>query len=122
METLLQGLVGLSCLFLVSLGTRTMFAPKSMLVILDIEPKGQAGFNTMRGFLGGLFIGSSLVLATGLFTGNTTFFLTVAMTMGVVVIGRWVGVAFDGFHKKVAFPLVAEMVMVSIFIIAYIKL
>ena len=122
MEILLKSLVGLSCLFLVGLGARTMFTPKLMLDILDIEPKGQAGFNTIRGFLGGLFIGSSIVLATGLFTGNTTFFMTVAMTMGVVVIGRWVGVALDGFHKKVAFPLVAEMVMVSIFIIAYIKL
>jgi hypothetical protein len=47
-----------------------MFAPKSIFDILDIEPMGQAGLNTIRGFLGGSFIGSSIVLATGLFTGN----------------------------------------------------
>ena len=122
MESVIQGLVGLSGLFLLALGTRTMFAPKAMFDILAIKPEGPPGLNTIRGFLGGLFIGSSIVLATGLYTGNTTFFLTVAMTMGVVVIGRWVGIALDGFHKKVAFPLVAEMVMVSIFIIAYINL
>ena len=122
METVLQGLVGLSCLFLVGLGARTMFAPKSMVEILAVEPEGPAGLNTIRGFLGGLFIGSSIVLATGLATGNTTFFLAVATVMGVVVVGRLVGIAVDGFDKKVVFPLVVELVMVTIFIVAYTQL
>ena len=122
METLLQGLVGLSCLFLIGLGARTMFTPMSVLKILAIEPKGSAGLNTIRGFLGGLFIGSSIVLATGLVTGNTTYFLAVAMTMSIVVIGRWLGIIVDGFDKKVVVPLVAEMVMVSVFILAYTQL
>ena len=122
MDAVLQGLVGLSCLFLATLGARTMFVPKSMFGILAVEPEGPAGLNTIRGFLGGLFIGSSIVLATGLVTGNTTFFLAVAMTMSVVVTGRCVGLAMDGFDKKVVFPLVAEIVMVAIFIVAYMNL
>jgi len=122
MDALLQGLVGLSCLFLVGLGAKTMFMPKSMFGILAVESDGAAGLNTIRGFLGGLFIGSSIVLFTGLATGNKTFFLAVAMVMGVVVIGRLVGIALDGFDKKVAFPLVAEMVMVTIFVTAYTQL
>ena len=122
METVLQGLVGLSCLFLVSLGARTMFAPKSMLEILAVQPEGPTGLNTIRGFLGGLMIGSSIVLATGLVTGNTTFFLAVATVMGVVVVGRLVGIAVDGFDKKVVFPLVAELVMVTIFVVAHSQL
>ena len=96
-ETVLQGLVGLSCLFL-------------------------AGLNTMRGFLGGLFVGSSIVLATGLATGNTTFFLAVATVMSAVVVGRLIGIAVDGFDKKVDFPLVLEVVMVTIFFVAYAQL
>lgn len=119
MEIVLQCLVGLSCLFLVGLGVRTMFAPKSMFEILAVEPEGPANVNTIRGFLGGLFIGSSIVLATGLATGNTTFFLAVATVMGVVVVGRLVGIAVDGFDNKVVFPLVAEMVMVTVFIVAH---
>ena len=118
MENLLQGLVGLSCLFLAGLGARAMFAPKSMIGILAVEPEGPAGLNTIRGFLGGLFIGSSIVLATGLVTGQTTFFQAVAMIMGVVVFGRLVGIAVDGFNNKVVIPLVAEMAMVAIFIVA----
>ena len=122
METLLQGLVGLSCLFLVGLGTRTMFAPKSMVEILAVQPEGPAGLNTIRGFLGGLFVGSSILLATGLATGNTTFFLAVATVMGVVVVGRLVGISADGFDKKVVFPLVAELFMVAVFIAAHTQL
>ena len=122
METVLQGLVGLSCLFLIGLGARTMFAPKSMVEILAVLPEGPTGLNTMRGFLGGLFIGSSIVLATGLATGNTTFLLAVATVMGVVVVGRLVGIAVDGFDKRVVFPLVAEIVMVTIFVVAHTQL
>ncbi|MHC4234037.1 MAG: DUF4345 family protein [Planctomycetota bacterium] len=122
MGTVLLGLVGLSCSFLVGLGALTMFAPKSMVGFLAVEPAGPAGLNTIRGFLGGLFLGSSVVLATGLATGNTTFFLAVATTMSVVVVGRFVGIAVDGFDKKVLFPLVLEMVMVAIFIVAYTQL
>ena len=73
----------------------------------------------MRGFLGGLFVGSAIVLATGLATGNATFFLAVATVMSVVVFGRFVGIAVDGFDKKVVFPLVAELVMVMIFVGAH---
>ena len=119
METVLRVLVGLSCLFLAGLGARTLFAPKSMLGILAVEPEGPAGLNTIRGFLGGLFVGSSIVLATGLATGNTTFFLAVATVMSVVVVGRFVGVAVDGFDKRVVIPLVAELFMVTVFFVAH---
>ena len=118
-EIVLRGLVGLSCLFLAGLGLRTMFMPKSMFTLLAIEPEGPAGLNTIRGFLGGLFIGSSIVLITGLVTGNKTFFLAVATTMSVVVIGRLVGIAIDGFNKKVLFPLIAEILMVTFFFVTY---
>ena len=118
MDSVIQGLVGLSCLFLVGLGVKTMFTPNSMLELLAIKPEGSAGLNTIRGFLGGLTAGSSIVLGVGLATGNTTFYLAVAMVMGTVIIGRLIGIAFDGFDKKVLFPLIAEIVMVTIFIVA----
>ena len=122
METVIQGLVGLSCLFLAGLGAKTMFTPYSMLEILAIKPEGSAGLNTIRGFLGGLTTGSAIVLAAGLVTGNTVFFLAVATVMGTVIIGRLIGIAFDGFDKKILFPLIAEILMVTIFIVAHTQL
>ncbi len=122
MEIVLQVLVGISCVFLVVLGAKTMFAPNSMVELIAIKPDGSVGLNTIRGFLGGLIIGSSIVLTAGLITGNTTFFLAVATVMGTVVFGRLVGIAIDGFDKKIVFPLVAEIFMVSIFIVAHTQL
>ncbi|MBT8180286.1 MAG: hypothetical protein KJO53_01725 [Eudoraea sp.] len=78
--------------------------------------------STLCEALGGLFIGSAIVLIAGLVTGNTTFFLAVATVMGTVVIGRLVGITFDGFDKKVVFPLIAEIFMVTTFIVAYTQL
>ncbi|MBT8294605.1 MAG: hypothetical protein KJN70_15165 [Eudoraea sp.] len=49
MEIVLQVLVGLSCLFLVGLGVKTMFTPNSMVELLAVKPEGSAGLNTMRG-------------------------------------------------------------------------
>ncbi|WP_108651171.1 DUF4345 family protein [Dongshaea marina] len=121
-DSILQGLVGLSCLFLIGLGAKTMFAPKSMFGILGIEAQGATGLNSIRGFLGGLYLGSSILLAAGLATGNTLFFLAVATTMGTAVIGRLVGIAMDGLDKKVIAPLIAEIVMVTIFITAHLQL
>ena len=74
-----------------------MFAPRSMVDLLAVGPEGPAGLNTIRGFLGGLFVGSSIVLAAGLATGNATFFLAVATVMSAVVVGRLMGIAVDGF-------------------------
>ncbi|WP_051303549.1 DUF4345 family protein [Psychromonas aquimarina] len=122
METVIQSLLGLSCLFLACLGIKTMFSPKSMVEILDIEIETAAGLNTVRGFLGGLFIGSSTLLAAGLITANTTFILSVAITMSAVVIGRCVGIVIDGYNKKVLFPLAAEIIMTAAFIAAYTQL
>lgn len=119
METTLQVLVGLSCLFLAGLGLRTMFTPHKMFGVFAVETETPAGLSTIRGFLGGLFFGSSAVLATGLVSGNTTFFLTIAITMTVVVVGRSVGLASDGFDKKAAALLVAEVAMAAIFFGAY---
>ena len=122
MDLVLQALVGLMCLIVTGLGATSMFAPKSMVDVLSVEPAGSAGLNTIRGVVGGMFIGCSALLVTGLVTGHTAFFLAVATIMGVVAIGRLVGIAVDGFHKSVVIPLVVEAVGVTIFVGAHFQL
>ena len=117
MDTLIQVLVGISAIFLSGLGARTMFAPRSVIELLAIQPDGAAGLNTMRGFLGGLFFGSAILLVIGLVSGATVFFVAVATTMGMVVLGRLLGILIDGFDKRIVVPLVAEIVMVTIFLV-----
>ncbi len=111
MELTMRILIGVLCLPLSALGLRSMLAPKRMAEAQSIAPEGVAGLNTIRGVLGGLFLSCVAMLVLGLATGETLWFLAVAILMGVVVVGRLVGVATDGFDKAVAPALVVELVM-----------
>lgn len=122
MFTVYSVLVGIICLALCGLGVMSMFAPKKMVKNFAIEPQGSAGLNTIRGVIGGLFIAGVSMLMAGLVTGETFWFLAVAIVLGVVALGRMVGILLDGFEKSVAPPLVLEVVMVAILIAAHFQL
>lgn len=117
-----QGSIVLVSLMMFFLGTKSMFAPKSMLENFDISPGGAAGLNTIRGVIGGLFIASLGMLITGLVLGETLLFLAVAAIMMAVAFGRLIGLISDGFNKAVVPPLIVELVISSILIFAHLKL
>ena len=122
MEIVIQGLVALVCLMMFGLGMKSMFAPKSMIGNFAIEPVGTAGLNTIRGVIGGLFLGYLAMLVAGLVSGETVWFLAVAGVMGGVAVGRLAGIAFDGFEKSVMPPLVVELVIVAVLVAAHLQL
>ena len=111
MEFALQIIIGVFCLPLSILGIRSMFMPRSMSEAQSITPNGAAGLNTVRSVIGGFFFACVAMLALGLASGNTTWFLAVAILMGMVAVGRVVGLVADGFDKAVVPPLVIELVI-----------
>ena len=122
MELTLQVFVGLAALMLAGLGTMSMFAPRRMVNNFAIEPIGTAGLSTIRSVIGGLFLASVAMLAFGLVTGQTLGFLAVAILLGVVALGRVVGIVTDGFDKAIIPPLVAELVIIAVLVSAYSQL
>ncbi len=122
MEITIKVLIGVISLMMFGLGMMSMFAPKKMIGNFSIEPVGSAGLNTIRGVIGGLFIGSLAMLLAGFATGETIWFLVVAVLLGAVAVGRLVGVAFDGVDKSVVPPLVLEFVMVAILVAGHLLL
>ena len=119
MEITLQILVALATLMLTGLGTVSMFAPQRMVANFAIEPIGKKGLNTIRSVIGGLFLASVTLLTIGLVAGQTQGFVAVAILMGAVAFGRFVGIVMDGFDKAVIPPLVVELVIISILLIAH---
>ncbi|WP_422374983.1 DUF4345 family protein [Roseibium sp.] len=119
METALEILVGLAALMLLGLGTLSMFAPLKMVGNFALQPEGIPGLSTIRSVMGGLFLASVAMLALGLVGGKTEAFLPVAMLMGMVAIGRLVGIVADGFDKAVLPPLIVELVIIAILLGAY---
>ena len=122
METLIQILVILATLMLTGLGLVSMFAPRRMLANFSIEPVGNLGISTIRSVIGGLFLASVAMLIFGLVTGFTQGFVAVATLLGAVAVGRVVGIIMDGFDKAVVAPLVVEIVMVGILLVAHAQL
>lgn len=122
MEIVIQSLVGLAALMLTGLGVMSMFAPRKMVGNFAIEPIGTAGLSTIRSVIGGLFLSSVALLAVGLLQGQTILFVAVAAILGIVAIGRIVGIVTDGFDKAVVPPLLVEIVMVTILLTAYTQL
>ena len=122
MELTLQILVGLATAMLLGLGTMSMFAPRRMVKNFAIEPIGTAGLSTIRSVIGGLFIASVAMLVYGLAAGQALGFVAVALLLGVVPLGRIVGIVTDGFDKAVVPPLVVELVIISVLLTAYVQL
>ena len=66
--------------------------------------------------IGGFFLACVSMLALGLATHQSLWFLAVANLMGVVMIGRAVGIVTDGFDKAVIPPLLVESVIGSVLV------
>jgi DMSO reductase anchor subunit len=122
MEMTLQVLVGLASLMLFGLGMMSMFAPKRMVANFALEPVGTAGLSSIRSVFGGLFLASVGLLVLGFVTGQTQSFIAVAILMGVVAAGRIVSLIADGFDKSVIPPLVVELVIASVLVVAHTQL
>ena len=61
------------------------------------------------------------MLVLRLVTGQTTWFLAVAILMAGVILGRIVGVVRDGLDKAVIPPLVIELVIGSVLLAAHLS-
>ncbi|NOD62820.1 MULTISPECIES: DUF4345 family protein [unclassified Ruegeria] len=122
MDTTLNIFVILATIMLSGLGIMSMFAPRRMVANFAIEPVGTAGLSTIRSVIGGLFLASMVLLVIGLTTGQTLGYVAVAILMGVVAVGRIVGILADGFDKAVLPPLVVELVIIAVLLLAYYQL
>ncbi len=111
MDLTMQIIVGVFGVTFAALGVRSMFMPKNMAESRGLSPTGIAGLTEIRGVFGGFFLACATMLVLGLATGETLWFLAVAILMGAVVIGRLVGIVADGFAKVVLPNLVAEIVI-----------
>ena len=112
-------IIAIICVPLVALGLRSMFMPGNMGEAVHLSPAGAAGLNEIRGVLGGFFFACVAMLATGLASGETVWFLAVAILMGAAAFGRVAGIVFDGFDKAVVPPLMVELVIGGVLVAAH---
>lgn len=115
----MQILIGLVAVPLAALGIRSMFLPANMGAAVGLTPDGIPGLSEIRSVLGGLFLASVAMIVVGLATDETTWFLAVAIILGVAAIGRLVSLVADGFVKDVVPPLAIEIVLAAVLVVGH---
>lgn len=117
MELALKVIVGLFALLFLFMGVGFMFEPATNATNLALSPLGEHGLNTIRGDLGGLFIGCTGLLALGILQRRGEWLLAVALIMSTIALGRLVGFVLDGGASQATlvafgFEVVIAIVMV----------
>ena len=110
------------CIPMLILGFGAMFNPAAVLDKFAVVPEGLYGLSTVRGELGGLLLGSVLMVVIGVVRSNTTWFLAVAVLMVTVAVGRLVGFVLDGVATAVLPSLIIELVFAAVMVFAHYKL
>src|ERR1700683_3854336 len=81
-------LSGLAGLFFLTLGLLVLSAPAGQGALFALFPGGSDGLSTMRGDLGGLFLGMALFILTGALIGSTRWLSIPAIFLGFIIAGR----------------------------------
>ena len=119
MNKVIKIIAGVLSLPLLGLRIGAMFAPAQLAEPLAVAPQGILGLSTIRGDVGGLLVGSGLMIIMGLWRGNTIWLLAAALVMSAVAFGRLVGLVVDGVDPGVVPALVLEIVIVGVMLVAH---
>ena len=95
MDLALRILIGLFTLLFLAMGLNLMLAPVAGAEGLAVTPIGEHGLNTLRGDMGGMFVGCGLLLLLGLVRRKSEWFFAVALLMALIAIGRVLGFVID---------------------------
>jgi ribonuclease Z len=116
---LLVGLIGL--LFLI-LGLGFMTFPDIFSTGFSVQPITIQGLNAIRGDFGGLFLGMSFFCFLGAMTGHSRWLIVPTIFLILIITGRLISFALDGFALAENRALIAEAVMLVLLTIAILVL
>jgi len=118
-QRVVQVAVGLMALAFFGIALNFLFDPLAGAAQFAVVPDGIRGLNTVRGDLGGLFLGAALLLGTGLLRGQTVWFLAVAVVMGAIAVGRLLGFALDGWSGNSVMEFAGELGIIAVLVLAH---
>jgi len=116
-QRILRYLAGLTGLLFLVLGLMLLLAPGRMTGQFAVFPAGSAGFSTLRGDLGGLFLGMALFAFLGAIGAADRWLTVPAVFLLFIVLGRIVNLLLDGYSRESAQLLVLELVLITIFVL-----
>ncbi len=116
MHTLFRGLVGLMGILFSLIGLGFLVAPGRLTVPFAIQPSSLGGIATLRGDLGGLFLGMAAFTLLGALPSKSRWLLVPTVFLAAVILGRMVNLFAEGAPGPGAGPLLLEIVLVLVLI------
>ncbi len=118
MDNVLRWLVRLMGLILLLIGFGFLFVPDNVASRFAIEPASLGGFATLRGDLGGLFVGMAFFCFLGALEGKARWLVVPTVFLAAIILGRFLNLLFEGVVGPGVGPLLFEIVLVLILIVA----
>ena len=112
-QRILLYVAGVAGLLFLLVGLILLLAPGKQTGLFAVLPSGNAGFGTLRGDLGGLFLGMALVTLIGAIRASIRWLTVPTAFLGVIVLGRFLNLLLDGPSSEGVYALVLELVLVA---------
>ena len=122
MQYVIQGLVVLLVLLFLVMGANFVLSPIAAGGGIGLEALDITGMSSLRGDMGGLFLGTAALLIYGLVRRSEGAFLAVALYMGVIALCRVVGFAQEGASESALTAFGVEIFIVALLWFASVRL
>ncbi len=122
MQYVIQGLVVLIVLLFLFMGANFVLNPTAAGGDVGLEAMSITGMSSLRGDMGGLFLGTAALLIYGLVRRNEGAFLAAAVYMGAIALCRIVGFAQEGYTESALTAFGVEIFIVLLLSYAAVRL
>ena len=116
METVFRWLVRLIGLILLLIGLGFLFVPDNVAAQFAIQPAAVGGFATLRGDLGGLFLGMAFFCFLGALEAKSHWLLVPTVFLAAIILGRLFNLLSEGVVGPGVGPLLFEIVLVLVLV------
>jgi ribonuclease Z len=114
---ILRALTGLVAVLFLALGLALLFAPERVADPLALLAAGYAGLSTLRGNLGGLFLGMGTFTLAGAIRTSNRWLIVPSAFLGFIILGRLVNLLLDGYSRPAAQALALELLFATILLL-----
>ena len=121
-QRVLRALAGLIGLLLLLMGLSLLFTPARQAAQFAVFPSGNAGLSTLRGDLGGLFLGMGAFALLGAIRASSRWLSVTAVFLGLIAFGRIVNLSFDGRSSEGTQALVLELGLIAVLLVTMLSL
>jgi ribonuclease Z len=99
------------------IGLTFLLAPGQLTGQFAVLPAGIAGFSTVRGDLGGLFLGMAIFTLIGAIRGSSRWLAVPGAFLGFIVLGRILNLLFDGRSAEGVQAVILELVLITVLLL-----